>query len=219
VGWHIALKHLRSFIANLPTQPEGVPFDPWTAGLPESTVLEPQLVDANHDGRIDSLVYRYTMPGRGEAGGSAQPIALTDFIDFSQSTHSDNQLERVPEGLWGLESRGQFRFDVFLTVRADGTTAAGYTNREGTVDEIRIAHSQQETASIVWRRDQTGQWHVETPTTSMPLIDATRIGSTNLGTLQAIANQILGASSSDRRSRDNGKSHPPEGADRRPNKM
>lgn len=217
VGWHIALKHLQAFTASFPTQPEGVPFDPWTAGLPEASVLEPQLSDANHDGRIDSLIYHYATSEGGE-GSAPQAVAMTDFIDFTQSARSDDPLNLVPKGLWGMETRGHFRFDIFLTVRADGTTAVGYTNRDGIVDEIRISSSQQENASVIWRRNPSGQWHAETPPAATPLFDVTRIGRGNIGLLETIAGQILGGSA-DHQSRSNGASQPAQGVNRPPNKM
>lgn len=219
VGWHIALKHLQAFTATFPTQPEGVPFDPWTAGLPEASVLEPQLSDANHDGRIDSLIYRYASS---EASGGNQPqaVAMTDFIDFTQSAHSDDPLDLVPKGLWGMETRGHYRFDVFLTVRADGNTAVGYTNRDGIVDEIRISttSTQRENSSVIWRRNSSGQWHSEVPPTPTPLFDVARIGRGNIGLLETIAGQILGGSA-DHQSRGNGSSQPAQGVNRPPNKM
>jgi S1-C subfamily serine protease len=61
VGWHIALPHVREFVANLPDEPEGVPFDAWTAGLPGGSILQPDLADGDRDGRVDSLRYRYAV--------------------------------------------------------------------------------------------------------------------------------------------------------------
>jgi hypothetical protein len=217
VGWHIALKHLQVFTASLPAQPEGVPFDPWTAGLPEASVLEPELSDANHDGRIDSLIYRYASSEGGE-GSAAKPVAMTDYIDFTQSARSDDPLNLVPKGLWGMENRGHFRFDIFLTVRADGTTAVGYTNRDGIVDEIRISSSQRENSNVIWRRNASGQWHAETPSTPTALFDVTRIGRGNIGLLETIAGQILGGSA-DHQSRGNGSPQPAQGVNHPPNKM
>jgi S1-C subfamily serine protease len=50
VGWHITLDHVREFVADLPEDPEGVPFDLWSAGLPNSARVA-ELSDADEDGR------------------------------------------------------------------------------------------------------------------------------------------------------------------------
>jgi|SRR5579872_304880 len=189
VGWHIALQHLRSFTSVLPKQAESVPFDPWTAGMPEATMLEPEATDSAHSGYIDALRYRYVLS---DDGGNPRPVAMTTFIDFGKHLSSAVQvLDRVPRGLWGMETRGQFRFDVFLSTRADGVTAVGYTNAQGIVDEIRIGQSQQIWANVVWNRDDHGIWHATKPTSSKPLVDPLKVGKNNMDRLQAIAGFIV----------------------------
>jgi S1-C subfamily serine protease len=187
-GWHIALEHLRSFVSNLPDQPEGVPFDPWTAGLPEAATLAPELVDTDHDGHIDSLRYRYAAFSD-QAGGSARALAITVFVDFAKrlSSAKEETLNRVPRGLWGMEDRGQFRFDVFLTVRADDIAAVGYTNDTGIVDEIRIGRSHEMLATEIWQRAGSGAWRATSTSTPTLLIDPMRIGKNNMQRLQTIA--------------------------------
>lgn len=220
VGWHIALKHLKAFTATFPTQPEGVPFDPWTAGLPEASLLEPQLRDVNRDGRPDTLIYRYAVPSHEQEGGEQQAVAMTAFVDFSQSAKAGDDSELVPRGIWGMEDRGKFRFDVFMTVRADGTTAVGYTNRDGIIDEIRVAAPHSEQAGVVWRRSASGQWQAQAASTS--LIDASRVGNANLGMLQTIATQIWGqgqASGENPRPQPSQQPQQPQGQNRQPNKM
>ena len=193
VGWHIALPHLRAFVANSPGRPEGVPFDIWTAGLPEASMLEPQLADGDDNGKIDSLVYRYAQ-GTEERSGEARAAAITVFVDFAErSLQSKNVLDRIPHGLWGMEDRGRFRFDVLLALRADGVVAIGYTNSGGVVDDIRIGRAGQETATVMWRRSENGLWSaISQPA---PLLDPTRISAGNLERFDAIVSRLVGASS------------------------
>ncbi len=189
VGWHIALQHLRSFVASLPTQPEGAPFDIWTAGLPHASMLEPALADGDHDGRVDSLVYRFAVQDEGEPGGaSPRAAALEVFVDFSEryAGNGKDSLDLLPSGLWGMESRGRFRFDLVLTNRADGITAVGYTNADGVVDNIRIARSEQTDANLVWTRDNSGAWRATKPAVPVELFDSSRLGPANLRRLQVI---------------------------------
>jgi S1-C subfamily serine protease len=188
VGWHIALPHLRNFVANLPPHPEGVPFDPWTAGLPEATVLEPELVDADRNGHTDSLLYRYASRA---PDGESQPLALTVFVDLAErETHPNDEMERVPYGLWGMEDRGQFRFNLFVTVRADQTTAVGYTNAKGIVNEIRLGSTPQG-AKLIWNQNTNGGWVASKPSSSVPLIDATRFSKTDMSRLHTILVETL----------------------------
>ncbi len=190
-GRHIALEHVREFVANLPAQPEGVPFDPWTAGLPGAILLEPELADGDGDGRIDSLRYCYaSATGYGYAKATLQPVAMTVFVDISQHTKpTEDPPARIPTGLWAMEDLGQFKFDLFLLTRADGVTAVGYTNPQGIVDEIRIGRSGVPVAQLLWRRDANGKWQSSTPAAATPLVDTPRLGAKNLLRLQIICQQ------------------------------
>jgi S1-C subfamily serine protease len=201
VGWHIALPHLRAFVADLPSQPEGVPFDAWTAGLPEAAMLEPELTDGDGDGRIDSLRYRYAVRAEeAPRGAGAQPVAVTVFVDFSQrGSRGNDLLDRVPIGLWGKENGGHFRFDLMLTSRADGVAVVGYANSQGIVDDVRVGRDRQEAATVVWRRDPSGKWHASTPATPVPLLEAARLSANNARSLQAITGQFVTAPESRRR--------------------
>jgi hypothetical protein len=195
IGLHIALENLRSFLAELPSQPEGVPLDAWTAGLPASAVLEPELADGDRDGRIDSLRY-YHVSSRQEDSSNAltEPLAVTVFVDFAQKVErAEDPLDRVPKGLWGMEERGRFQFDLFLLTRADGITAVGYADSGGVVDEIRVGRSRENSARVIWRRDQNGQWQSIPPSAAMPLVDITRLGVDNVRRLRAITGEILTA--------------------------
>jgi S1-C subfamily serine protease len=194
VGWHIALQHLRQFTRTLPDQPQAVPFDPWTAGLPMARLLEPELADADGDGRADSLRYRYALPSGGRSGPEGlRAAAMTVFIDFDQRAARGDAgvADRVPMGLWGMEDRGRFRFHVFVTARADGISAVGYTNSEGVVDEIRVAGAPQRTASLVWRRAPAGSWTVSKPANPLPMLDEARIGPAHLPRLRTIAGPVI----------------------------
>lgn len=194
VGWHVALPHLRTFLADLPNEPEGVPFDVWTAGLPDAVMLQPeQLAGRGRDADTDSLLYRYASPAR--ESESPQPVAETVFVDFHRRPEPNRGGPGlVPFGLWGVDSRAQFRFDLFLATRADGITVTGYGDQQGVVDDIRIGHSGEEEANLTWRRDQAGKWHAARPSAPIALIDAARLGRTNLNRLQAVAGQMMTAS-------------------------
>jgi hypothetical protein len=192
VGWHVALPHVRAFVANLPATPEGVPFDSWTAGLGESVAFESQLVDADRDGQIDTASFIYAEESE---SGQPRPVARTVFIDLAQRTpRSDKFADRIPTGLWGMDRRGRFRFDVFLTTRQDGLVAAGYTNMSGTLDEVRIGRAQSETATVVWRRNPSGVWAVARPAAPVPMIDPARLtnGMTRLRAL--LGDQVVSPS-------------------------
>lgn len=192
VGWHIALPHLRAFVANLPGQPEGVPFDAWTAGLPEAVMLEPGVLDGDHDGRADSLLYRYASPAPANGDQSPRPIALTAFVDLNgRSPHGDEALDRLPFGLWGMETQGHFRFDVFVTARADHVLAVGYPGGKGIVDEIRVGTSQ-DGAKAVWRREADQKWHVSAPSSGTPLLDPAHFNSNQTTRLSVIMGQVFG---------------------------
>ncbi len=193
VGWHISLPQLRDFARELPTEPEGVPFDPWTAGLPDATILQPELADSDHDGRIDSLLYRYAGRTSSDSSrGSSQPVAITVFADLAERLASAEGTQTlVPYGLWGMEDRGGFRFDLFVTLRADQLIAVGYTNHDGVVDEIRIGTSE-DGARVLWRRNVDGKWHVSQPASATPLIDTGRFSESDLSRLQTILHQSLG---------------------------
>ena len=218
VGWHVALPHVRAFIANLPANPEGVPFDSWTAGLGEGVAFESQMLDTDRDGRVDSASYLFAQPSE---SGQPRPVARTLFLDFAQrNTRSDSFAARVPSGLWGMDRRsGRFRFDVFLTTRADGLVAAGYTNSEGTVDEIRVGRDRSETATIIWRRSQSGTWTASRPATPAPVLDSARLTPAGLARLQALTggDQVVAPASPRRGGAPGAPAPPPAG--RGPNKL
>jgi S1-C subfamily serine protease len=190
-GWHIALSELRRFTANLPSRAEGVPFDPWTAGLPDAAMLMPEALDLAQDGKISALQYRYTSRA---SNGVQQPLAITVFLsDRGERTRGSEGSDFVPFGLWGMESQGQFRFNLFVTMRADHLTAVGYTNVEGVVDEIRLGQPKQG-AKVIWRRNANGAWVASKPSIFLPLIDPTRFSVKDLHRLQVILDKIFAGS-------------------------
>lgn len=221
VGWHIGLKELREFMATLPSRPEGVPLDPWTAGLPEAVLREPQLTDADGDGRIDSLRYPYTSQAQKDSPDSRpRALAQTIFVDFNQRTgRISDPLAKVPAGLWGMEERGGFRFNLLLLIRADSVTGVGYATADGLVDEIRVGRSRQDVATVIWLRDKEEKWRATKPTTATPMLDTGRIGESNLRRLRVITGQVLGTADDHQPS---DKSNPPASEDNRnrgPNKL
>ncbi|MBX3327486.1 MAG: trypsin-like peptidase domain-containing protein, partial [Nitrospira sp.] len=146
--WHIALTHVRAFLAHLPDRPEGVPFDVWTMGNPQATLLTPHLLDADGDARVDTLQLPYSVV-RQAKGSSAvsEPMAIAVLIDFAhRSVATEADRHRVPVGLWGMGRRGDFQFDLMVGMRADGVIITGYTGSNGELDEIRIAKGHAEQA-------------------------------------------------------------------------
>jgi len=180
-GWHIALKHVRAFLEHLPDRPEGVPFDVWTMGNPQATLLTPHLLDADGDARIDTLQMPYSVVRQVKGSPAvSEPMALAVLIDFThRSAATDADRHRVPIGLWGMGRRGDFQFDLVVGMRADGVVMTGYTNPTGELDEIRIAKGHAEQASLLWQREPDGRWRASKPADPVKLFDSAKIGETN----------------------------------------
>ena len=198
VGWHIGLDHVRSFVASLPAQPEGVPFDPWTAGAPRASTLRPEIIDGDVDGHPETLLYYYAEAQRSEA---PEALGSTMFVDLAERSTARTTRGRalddlVPFGLWGMETRGKFRFDVFLTVRADGKAIVGYADTAGVVSEIRVGAMSDMKSAVVWNRHQSGVWTATVPKTPLPLIDSSRITAADDARMQRIAQRMLTGPSS-----------------------
>lgn len=177
VGWHIALEHLRALVTAFPAQPEGVPFDAWTAGFPQAHMGTPQQADGDRNGRIDTLVIPY-IEGVTDSSGQTveQVIAFNLFIDVSQRAAPGRDIaDLIPVGLWGQTDRGRFRYDLFMTARADGVLAVGYLNSAGIVDEIRVGSGEEDKVTVIWRRDQSGLWRATQPANQTPFLDPGRI--------------------------------------------
>lgn len=180
-SWHIALKHVQAFLRNLPDRPEGIPFDVWTMGNPQATLLTPHLVDADGDTRIDTLQMPYAVARQAKGSSPvSEPMAIAVLIDFAQrSTSTENDRHRVPLGLWGMENRGEFRFDMLVGMRADGVVITGYTGSNGELDEIRIGKGNAEQASLLWQKEPDGKWRSTKPTDGVKLLDPAKIGEAN----------------------------------------
>lgn len=187
-AWHVPVDELLGFVADLPATPEGIPFDPWTAGRPELGTLEPVMQDADGDGRLDTLRYGYGVAG--QRGATVVPRAVTMFVDLEQRLPVSTTGVRVPYGLWAVPG-GDFRFDVFVTVREDGVAATGFVNAEGIVDEIRTGRAGSSTASVIWRRDQSGRWHAQSAAPAVPLVDSTRLGGARGESLSRLLGPLL----------------------------
>lgn len=167
-AWYIAARDIQRFLGELPVSPERTPFDVMTAGFAESTLLEPVLITTE---KANALLLRY-IAGSGTDARAAETL----FVDLDHRDHPPIEPHSpIPFGIWGTEEAGGYRFDAFVTLRADGVIAFGYTNREGTVDEIRIGKTI-ELAQVIWRRGPTGVWDVTRPSRTVPLIDPARIG-------------------------------------------
>jgi S1-C subfamily serine protease len=184
-GWHVDLKHVRDFVAQLPTQPEGVPFDVWTAGDPELELAKPKAIDLNDDGQKNAVLLFHSGKGEGQKFRlSAQTIFLGSKAENSTSDAP------LPKGMWGLENRGNFAFDVFYTLRSDGLVATGHTNAQGVVDDIRIGRGNR--VDVRWKRQPFGVWTAERVRgTEMPLVDAARLGA-RLATLNRFLQAVKG---------------------------
>ncbi|NGZ95613.1 MAG: hypothetical protein CV089_05700 [Nitrospira sp. WS110] len=195
VGWHIALEHLRAMVSAFPTQPEGVPFDAWTAGFPQAHMGIPQQADGNRDGLIDALVIPYVSGVPDSSGQTVEHvIAFNLFIDLSQLAVPGHDIaDLIPVGLWGQTNRGRFRYDVFMTVRADGVLAVGYPNptQGGIVDEIRVGSGEKDKVRVIWHRDQAGLWRATQPAGPTPFLDPARLSEEKQQQVSVIYQQLI----------------------------
>lgn len=194
VGWHVGLTHVRAFLSHLPPRPEGVPFDVWTSGTGASTTT-PALKDKDGDGRVDSLWYTFVSAN---ASGQEVAEAMTVFVDLDQRTPPTPTVAwSKPFGLWGVDG-GRFRFDVALSVRADGAVAVAYTDASGQVGEIR-ATADRANPGVVWTRDGNGVWTVATASAADAPLDLTRFDPVRRTRLSQVLTELLDGSANGRR--------------------
>lgn len=185
-AWHVGSQDVSAFVSPLPAEPEPIPFDAWTAGTADAVLIEPALSDSNQDGRLDTLRYSYAA-----SAARMDLVALTIFVDFDRTAGLASDTDRMPHGVWAAPADSTFRFDTFVSTRADGVVATGYTNAVGMVDEIRTGKSSVADASMIWRRDGAGRWQSKVPATQTPLIDASRLTAEQSALLMKSAGPLL----------------------------
>jgi len=178
---HIALEHIAGFLKPGLDQTAPAPLDAWTAGLPDDKRFGPVPEDGDGDGAVDRVVI--VMATTTESG--PEQTARVEFIDArgrtklsSVATEGIEGLRRrLPRGLWGFATTGEFAFDAFIMAREDGIVAIGYTDDDGIVDEIRIGdQSTGDRASTIWKRGSNGLWVASKPAEELPLLDSKRLG-------------------------------------------
>jgi hypothetical protein len=173
-AYHIAVEHLVKITKELPTAPEGVPFDPWTAGAPGSVLrLAPKIVDLDENGRINAIVIPFAHVEK------PRYAARVVFVDLRERTTVGSAKikpsVKFPRGLWGMESRGKFSWDFMFAYRYfDNLLAYGYPDAANTLVEIRIDHSGDDRTDVAWRRSRTGSWIVDHSLARSPAYDTSR---------------------------------------------
>jgi hypothetical protein len=173
MGLHVSLKEIRKFTAQMPAAPEGVPFDPWVVGLPFSMHGAPQ-AGILREGDQPCFVLQYV-----SLSPEQQPLGELLFFDLNaknrlQISGGDTSLSVFPTGIWGMEDRKGFSFDVFLARRFDGLVALGYTDPNHIVNEIRLDANQDAMTEVVWKRSANAGW--EASTQPVALLDQERLG-------------------------------------------
>jgi S1-C subfamily serine protease len=172
VAWQVALPALRAFLTPLPDRPEGVPFDLWDAGLPDATLLAPEVRGTSPD----AIVYRYVQAPPHDA----HPAAVAEAIYLTSGRPGDRPTTEatdaiIPAGLWGMGGRGSFRFELCILRRSDGLVAVGYVDPQGHLSEIRIGSGDQSLARVVWQRGADGGWQAVAHPVDRPLLDVAAI--------------------------------------------
>jgi S1-C subfamily serine protease len=180
MGLHVSLSEIRRFVEHMPTAPEGIPFDPWVAGLPFSVHTAPQAGILQEQGK-PCFVLQYMYLSQQQ-----QPLAEMLFFDLNahngvQVVGADTVFSVLPAGIWGMEERKGFAFDTFLTRRFDGLVAVGYTDQNHIVNEIRLDANQDGNADVVWTRAANATW--QSSTAAAPLLDANRLGERGMTVL------------------------------------
>lgn len=194
---HIATRHLQAILQNLPTTPEPVPFDPWTAGLPLASLLRPESFSLPADtNRVPVLLYRHAL---GLADESLTNVALSFYLDLSAPPAPPSPPSRpaalVPTGLWGLENQGSFRFDFFLTLRSDDLLVSGITGPDGIVREIRLGSARTGRASLTWHRPPGGLWTASIPDPQTLIMDPATLNPDQARRLALILPRLFSAPS------------------------
>jgi S1-C subfamily serine protease len=186
-GWHIALRHLHAFLKSIPDQPEGVPFDLWSAGLPEATLQQPESKDSTGTGHPDILRVRYLT--QSDTDANPQQVADVNYFDSSgRNTASTPPAADalIPAGLWGMGNRGSFQFELCIVRRSDGVIAVGYANEARVLAEIRIATAGNSRAEVVWKKSADGQWHPAADAAGKPVLDMAAIHAADARRIAAL---------------------------------
>lgn len=197
LGYHVGLRHVRAFTASLPSVPEASPPDLWHAAIPESVMQGPQPVDVDSNGRVDALRFGYSLPtGKGD---EARPVGVALFIDLEERTSADEidearVLNGVPRGLWGMEDRGRFAWQVALVIREDGVVLTGYADASGLLSEVRQGTKQGQRTERAWVRDASGAWAAAPTLEGKPLLDSARVNRKHRATLAKIRDEVFGGS-------------------------
>ncbi|MEQ9454004.1 MAG: serine protease [Phycisphaeraceae bacterium] len=159
-GYHIALDRLRAFVGTLPEQPEGTPFDLWTAGTARAALTPPSAIDVDQDGSADAITYGFVIPSD---DGPPQAVAMAAFVSFTGSQRSARDQEQqqvlVPRGLWGRPDGLGFAYELVIMRRADGLVIVGFSDpNTGTVTRMRLDYDSDQQADFEWHLNHTGQW-------------------------------------------------------------
>ena len=183
-GGHVPVEWVRAVYREISTLdrtgPKGAPFDIWTAGLPSSAQLEPYIRQGDRSDPVSILVHRHVK----KTAEGIRPEAVALFIDFDGRREA--AAAEVPRGLWGMECKGRFSFDVCVVIRADGILAVGFMGDDGAVDRIRIDHDRDGTADVLWERTVSGEWTAAIRPDSPSLVDGSGLSPENAGMLRDV---------------------------------
>lgn len=163
-GLHIALPHIKTFVASLPKEPELVPPDFFAAANPALAPTAPRPITVG--GMVESVVWPFIAKGDGSGSASSTDVAaIVTYIDADRRTklpesRTDAISAMMPRGLWSLEEQGQFRFTAAILRRPDGLVAVGTTNAQGIVSEVRLNRENGTITQVAYIRLQSGVWRL-----------------------------------------------------------
>ena len=179
-GWHVALPVLTAFLATLPTSPESIPLDLFTAGIGDAVAASP-VIESHATNRPAAVTYPFVDRATGKT------LAAVSYYRFGMAALAEvgpRASALLPRGVWGVPPGGALDFDVCLGRRADGKVLIGYVNGDRVVDEIRAMDSVTDKLLIIWRRAADGAWHADSPKSSDVFIDPARVGQAHADVLR-----------------------------------
>lgn len=182
VGYHVALDDVAAFVGELPGEPEGAPFDLWTAGSSAAATVRPQGLDADSDGHVDALVVGSVTPDQ------SRMIGIAVYISLEMKRIQRDESALMPYGLWGFGEGDGFGFDVVLFDREDGLRAAGYTIGE-VLSELRIDRDGDGRAEVIWMRGPGDIWRASSG--GAPLIAADRLGRKEVERIERLYDWVM----------------------------